>query len=112
MPNSLSVAAEERPEVREAVVIDAGVRLLFVVLRPGRTLDDGLRAAIHAGLRAQGPAHRMPDAIYAAPELPRTLDGSRHEAVLQQIFAGATIGRETVANPESLRHFVDLFNNL
>ena len=112
MPNALSAAAEELPEVREAVVIDAGARLLFVVLRPGGTLDDALRAEIYCHLRAAGSAQQMPEAVFAVPALPRTLDGGRHEAVLRQIFTGETVGRETVANPEALRHFVDLFNNL
>ncbi len=114
---ALEKLAEEFAEVREAMAVDTGaegqdgVRLLFVVLRPGKVLDDALRAAINARLRTW-----VPNAIYAAPELPRTHDGGKHEAVLGSIFTGGSVenasDRETVANPEALRYFVDLFNNL
>ncbi len=115
-------AVKDLPEVAEAMVIDTGgsgrdgVRLLFVVTRPGAAVDDALRAAIHARLRATVPPPHIPDAIYAVPTLPRTLDGRKLEAPLQRFFAGLplaeAIGGEAVANPDSLRSFVDLFNNL
>ena len=118
----LCAAVGEFAEIQEAMVIDAGqrgedgVRLLFVVMRPGKALDDALRAAITTRLRANGPPPRLPDAIYAVPELPRTADGGIHTAAVRNIFTGASrenaVGPETVANPAALRSFVDLFNNL
>ncbi len=104
-------AVEQLTRVREAMMVDAGapgqvgVRLLFVVLRPGAELDDKLRAEINARFSGQ----RAPDAVYAVPALPRTSDGRKHTAAVERIFAG---GSEAMANPEALRPFVDLFNNL
>ena len=112
----LCAAAEEFAEIREAMVVDVGVRLLFVVMRPGKALDDALRAAITARLRVGGPSRRMPDAIYAAPELPRTASGEKHGAAVQHILTGGPLkdaaGSAGAVNPEALRFFADLFNNL
>ena len=109
----LTLLLGDFPEIHEAMEIDTGgldrdgVRLLFVVMWPGKTLDDALRAAINARLRA-----RVPNAIYAAPELPRTPDGEKHEAAVRKVFTGVSLENEAVANPEDLPYFVDLFNNL
>ncbi len=113
---------EDLPEVAEALVIDTGglgrdgVLLLFVVTRPGVTLDDALRMAINTRLRASVSPRHVPDAIYAVPELPRTLNGKKLEVPVKRILTGLplekAVSREAVANPDSLRYFVDLFNNL
>ena len=113
---------ENLPEIAGALVVDTGgserngVLLLFVVTRPGVPLDDGLRLAIHARLRARVSPRHVPNAIYAVPELPRALDGKKLERPVKRILTGTplekSVGREAVANPDSLRYFVDLFNNL
>ena len=113
---------EDVPEVAEALVVDTGglgregSLMLFVVTKPGAVLDDALRATINARLRAGASPRHVPDAIYAAPELPRTLNGKKLEVPVKRILTGApldkAVSREAVANPESLRYFVDLFNNL
>lgn len=113
---------EDLPEVAEALVIDTGglgrdgVLLLFVVTQPGETLDDRLRTAINARLRASVSPRHVPDAIYAVPELPRTLNGKKLEVPVKRILTGLplekAVSREAVANPDALRYFVDLFNNL
>ena len=112
MSNSLSAAVEELTGVREAMLIDADVRLLFVVMQPGKTLDDALRAAVNDRVRALVPRQRIPDAIFAVPELPRSPAGGKHETAVRQIFTGGAGDPELVANPAALRYFVDLFNNL
>ena len=113
---------EGLPEVAEALVIDTGglgrdgVLLLFVVTRPGVALDDRLRTAINDRLRASASPRHVPDAIYAVPELPRTLNGKKLEVPVKRILTGLplekAVGREAVANPDALPYFVDLFNNL
>ena len=113
---------EDLPEVAEALVVDTGgwgregSLMLFVVTRPGAPLDDTLRAAINARLRAGASPRHVPDAIYGVLELPRTLNGKKLEVPVKRILTGTplerAVSREAVANPESLRYFVDLFNNL
>ena len=69
----------------------------------------------HGCARTSSPRH-VPDAIYAVPELPRTLNGKKLEVPVKRILTGAplekAVSREAVANPDSLRYFVDLFDNL
>ena len=112
MPDSLVAAVEEFAEVREAMLIDAGTRLLFVVMQPGKSLDDALRAAVNDRARALVPRPRLPDAIFAVPELPRTLEGGKHRIAVERVFMGGVDTCEVVANPEALKYFVALFNNL
>ena len=108
---------EACPEVLEALVVDTGepegdgVRLLFVVLRPGAVLDDALRVEINLRVRAGVPTRRVPDAVYAAPALPRAPDGTQHAEAVRRILTGLP-WEDAVANPGALRYFVELFNNL
>ncbi len=108
---------EDVPEVAEALVIDTGglgredALLLFVALRPGTELDDGLRARINQRLRSELSPRHAPDAIYAVPEIPHTLNGKKLEVPIKRILTGTPVGqavnRETVANPGALSYFVD-----
>ena len=106
-------AVEILPSVARTLAVDAGCRFLFVVLRPGQGLDDGLRAEIQRGAAARGS---VPDAVYAAPDLPCAADGRVLEAAVRRMLAGEPAARvaveERVANPASLAFFAFLFNNL
>ena len=111
--DAVAAAIEILPPVARALLVDAGCRFLFVVLRPGHGLDDGLRAEIQRGAAAQGS---VPDAVYAAPDLPCAVDGRVLRVAVQRMLAGEPAPRvaaeEGVANPASLAFFAFLFNNL
>ena len=106
-------AIETLPSIDRALMVDAGCRFLFVVLKPGLSLDDGLRAQIQRGAAARG---NVPDAVYAAPDLPCAPDGRLLPAAVRRMLAGEPATRvateEGVANPGSLVFFAFLFNNL
>ena len=109
---------EDLPEIAEALVIDTGGLgredrlLLFIVPRPGCSLDNALRVKINARLRAEISPRHVPDAIYAVPEIPHTLNGKKLEVPVKRLLIGMplerAVSRESVANVEALDFFVDL----
>jgi len=107
---------EALPEIADSLVVhleDDGVGelLLFVVTQPGYELDDALRARIGAELRrALSPRH-APDAIVAAPGIPRTLSGKKLEVPVKRILLGVAIDTAASAgaltDPAALEFFAD-----
>ena len=93
-------------EVVDALVIDlplpgtSGFMPLFVVLRPGVELDDGLVGRIRARIREDCSPRHVPDVIEQIAEVPRTLSGKVLELPVKRILLGASAA--TVASPDSL----------
>jgi acetoacetyl-CoA synthetase len=88
----------------------AGELLLFLVLAPGRELDEALRGRISRQLRSALSPRHVPDAIHQVPALPRTLSGKRLEVPVKRILLGVPVERAValgaLANPDSLTAFV------
>ncbi len=105
---------EEIDEVLDSLVVHLeqdDELLLFVVLRPGLELDDGLRQRIGGALRnALSPRH-APDTIVAVPAIPRTLTGKKLEVPVKRILTGARVSdvaaRDALVDPASLEPFAD-----
>jgi acetoacetyl-CoA synthetase len=107
---------ESIPAIADSVVVDTGSLgqegrlLLFVVMRPGATLDDATRDAIRSALRTQMSPRHVPDEIHAIPEVPRTLNGKKLEVPIKRILTGTpperAVNRDTLANPAALDPFV------
>ncbi len=104
-------------EVLDALVVDVpdgeGSRMtLFVVLRDGAILDDGLEAEIRRRIRDDCSPRHVPDAVLAAPEIPRTLSGKILEVPVKRLLMGAppdeVASRDSLANPEALDWFAGL----
>ncbi|MET7393607.1 acetoacetate--CoA ligase [Dactylosporangium sp. NPDC005572] len=87
----------------------AGELLLFVVLRPGVTLDDALRATIARELRTALSPRHVPDQVFQVEAVPRTLSGKKLEVPVKRILTGTPVdqaaAKGALANPESLRYF-------
>ena len=101
----------------DALVVDVpdgeGSRMtLFVVLRDGAVLDDGLEAEIRRRIREDCSPRHVPDAVLAAPEIPRTLSGKILEVPVKRLLMGApadeVASRDSLANPEALDWFAGL----
>lgn len=79
---------------------------LLVVLRPGATLDDELRAAVRRHVRERCSPRHVPDAVIAIEAVPRTLSGKALELPIKRILAGAdpdaVVKRDALANPDAL----------
>jgi acetoacetyl-CoA synthetase len=105
---------EEIDEVLDSLVVhleEDDELLLFVVLRPGVDLDDGLRKRIADALRnALSPRH-APDAVVAVPAIPRTLTGKKLEVPVKRILTGAEVAdvaaRDALVDPAALEAFAD-----
>jgi acetoacetyl-CoA synthetase len=104
-------------EVLDALVVDVpdgeGSRMtLFVVLRDGTALDEGLEAEIRRRIREDCSPRHVPDAVLAAPEIPRTLSGKILEVPVKRLLMGAppdeVTSRDALANPEALDWFAGL----
>jgi len=101
-------------EVAEALAIgqefEGDVRVvLFVRLKEGATLDDGLAARIKARIRELASPRHVPARIVAVADIPRTKSGKITELAVREVVHGRPVkNREALANPEALDLFRDL----
>jgi acetoacetyl-CoA synthetase len=99
---------EQLEEVQESIVIgqdwDGDVRVvLFVVLKPGATLDDALRDRIKKQIRSGASPRHVPARIVQVADIPRTKSGKITELAVRDIVHGRKVkNKEALANPEAL----------
>ena len=111
-------AVEALPEVLDSMVVDLeylgrdSYMPLFVVLRPGVALDEGLRRRIGDAIRDALSPRFVPDEIFQVPEIPRTLSGKKQELPIKKLLLGQplekVVNKEAMANPGSLEWYVGL----
>jgi acetoacetyl-CoA synthetase len=109
---------EDLPEILESLVIGQEVRtkrgadtriVLFVRLRDGFTLDDGLRDRIRQRIRQHASPHHVPKKIIQVADIPRTISGKITELAVREVVHGRPVkNADALANPEALA----LFRNL
>jgi len=102
---------EQIEEVEEAIAVgqdwDGDSRVvLFVKLRPGKTLDARLEDAIKSRIRAGASPRHVPARILQVPDIPRTRSGKITELAVRDVVHGRPVKNvEALANPEALEHF-------
>jgi acetoacetyl-CoA synthetase len=102
---------EQIDEVVESIVIgqkwDNDERVvLFVRLRDGLTLDDGLQERIRSRIRRNTSPRHVPARIVQVGEIPRTRSGKIVELAVRNVVHGVDVkNREALANPEALEQF-------
>ncbi|WP_372791298.1 acetoacetate--CoA ligase [Paraconexibacter sp.] len=106
-------------EIVDALVVDVtgregypdGWMPLFVVLRPGATLDDDLVARIARRVREDCSPRHVPNEVHAIAEIPRTLSGKILEIPVKRILMGQPVeraaSRDSLANPAALDWFAE-----
>ncbi len=115
----LYAVVEALPEVADSLVVHLedpgggpGELLLFVALRDGAALDDGLRQRIKSALREGLSPRHVPDEILEVPAIPRTLSGKKLEVPVKRIMLGlpaeAVASKDALADPRSLEPFETL----
>jgi acetoacetyl-CoA synthetase len=105
-------------EITDALVVDIprpgtdGWMPLFVVLREGAELDDGLTKQIAKRIREDCSPRHVPNEVHAIKEVPRTLSGKVLEVPVKRILMGQSpdqaASRDSLANPGSLDQFVEM----
>jgi acetoacetyl-CoA synthetase len=108
---------EELPEVLDSMVVDLeylgreSYMPLFVVLREGHVLDDTLKQHLCDQIRTRLSARHVPNEVFAAPEIPRTLTGKKMELPIKKLLLGAQINKianpDAMSNPGSLQWYAD-----
>lgn len=104
---------EELAPIQDSVVVDTsdissgtGKLWLFVVMRPGHTLDAELVQSIQRTLRSKLSPRHVPDEIRAIADVPRTLSGKKLEVPIKRLLGGArltdVVNPGTLQNPQAL----------
>jgi acetoacetyl-CoA synthetase len=108
---------EDLPEVLDSLVVDLeylgreSYMPLFVVLRPGVALDAALDRRIREKIRSALSARHVPNEIFAAADIPRTLTGKKMELPIKNLLLGMPLekiaNRDAMSNPECLTYYVE-----
>jgi acetoacetyl-CoA synthetase len=83
--------------------------ILFVVLRPGVTLDEALIGEIRERIRRNCSPRHVPAKIVQVADIPRTKSGKISELAVRDLIHGRSVrNTEALANPEALEAFRSL----
>ncbi len=101
------------PQVQDALVVDVeGWMPLFVVLREGDALDEGLKASIKRRVREDCSPRHVPNEVFAVRAIPRTRTGKLLEVPVKRILLGTppeqAASREALADADALQPFIAL----
>ena len=109
-------AVDHVPEVEDSLIVccempeDGHFMPLFVKLKPGLDLDDGLRARIISRLREDCSPRHVPDSILQVDDVPYTLTGKKMEIPVRKIITGIpaekAASRDAMKNPAALDWFI------
>ena len=105
-------------EVADSLVIGQNYKgdqriLLFVQLRPGSELTDGLKDKIRKTLREQASPRHIPAVIMAVPDIPYTLNMKKVESAVTNIVNGRPVlNRDALKNPECLDYYEKILPEL
>ena len=120
--SEIYAAVEALPEIVDSLVIDLEMLgrdsylPMFVVLREGAELDDGLRERIRQQLRTNVSPRHIPDDFFTIAEVPYTLSGKKMEVPIRKILLGLDVGKAAnpgaMRNPETIDFFVEFARNL
>jgi acetoacetyl-CoA synthetase len=111
-------AVDKLEEVADSLVVDVpregggSFMPLFVVLQEGVEFDDDLKNTIKGTIKENTSPRHVPNEIFAVPEIPKTLNGKKLEVPVKKILSGTppeeAASKESLSNPESLDHYVEL----
>ncbi len=83
----------------------------FLVLEPGRALDEDLLATLRSRLREELSPRHVPDRFVPILEVPRTLSGKKTEVPVKRLLGGApraeVLAAGALVNPKSIDEICD-----
>lgn len=113
-------AIEALPEVLDSMVVDLeylgreSFMPLFVVLKPGITLNPGLKNKMNDAIKTALSPRFLPNEILQVPEIPRTLSGKKQELPIKKLLLGhpleKVVNKDAMANPGSLDWYQNYAN--
>ena len=116
--SELYSAVEALPEVMDSMVVDLeylgreSYMPLFVVLRPGTTLDAAMQAKINNAIKVALSPRFIPNEMFQVAEIPRTLSGKKQELPIKKLMLGhpqeKVVNKDAMANPGCLDWYVAL----
>jgi len=116
--SELYSAVEGLPEVMDSMVVDLeylgreSFMPLFVVLRPGTTLDAAMQAKINNAIKVALSPRFIPNEMFQVAEIPRTLSGKKQELPIKKLMLGhpqeKVVNKDAMANPGCLDWYVAL----
>ena len=104
---------EKLDEILEAIAVGQDFEgderiVLFVRLRPGVELDEGLIGRIRGQIREGASPRHVPARVAAVDDIPRTKSGKIVELAVKNVIHGRPVkNTEALANPEALEQFRD-----
>ena len=82
---------------------------LFVLMKPGKALDDAVKEKIRSVLRSRYSPRHVPDEIIQVPDIPYTISGKKTETPVKKVLSGMdtaeVINTGALRNPESMKVF-------
>ena len=83
--------------------------MLFVVLKPGVSLDEALRERIKKQIRSGASPRHVPARIVQVADIPRTKSGKITELAVRDVVHGREVkNKEALANPEALELYREI----
>ena len=105
---------EKLDEINESIVVGQSwnndIRIiLFVVLNQGYELNKKIIEKIKIEIRSKASPRHVPSKIISIFEIPKTKNGKLVELAVKQTIEGETIKNlEALANPDSLKQFINI----
>jgi acetoacetyl-CoA synthetase len=105
---------EQMEEIDDSVVVgqewQGDIRiLLFVKMKAGHELTEGLRDKIRSSIRTNASPRHVPAKILAAPDIPYTLNMKKVELAVRKMIHGREVkNKDALKNPEALDFFAHI----
>ena len=83
--------------------------ILFIKIVENRQISNELILSIKNAIRKNCSPRHVPAKILSIPDIPYTINGKKVELSVKNIIAGKDVSnQEALANPESLKYYIDL----
>jgi len=105
---------ERVPEIADSLAIGQNLGedqriILFVKMTTGQRLSEDLKEKIKRALRAEASPKHVPALILEVPDIPYTLNMKKVETAVTNIVNNRPVtNRDALANPESLKFYVEI----
>lgn len=114
-------AVDQVEQILNSLIVDIPAEegdstvLLFVVMKDGELLTEGVQQSIRNLIRENCSPRHTPDEVYEVSELPKTLNDKKLEIPVKRILMGESVdkvvNKDSLKNPDSLNYFIQFADN-